>query len=68
MALSVFLNHHLRRESDSPTLGLGFLHQSADCVKDHLELAVVSTLQRVHLSTEESMATTIVTPVYVRNL
>ena len=34
-----------RRESDSPTLGLRLLHQTTYCVKDYLELAVVSILQ-----------------------
>ena len=38
-----FLVIKFRRESDSPTLGLGLHHQTTNCVKDHLELAVVSS-------------------------
>src|SRR5580698_3285426 len=43
--LRAFLVIKFRRESDSPTLRLGWHHQTTNCVKDHLELAVVSILQ-----------------------
>jgi hypothetical protein len=43
--LRAFLIIKFRRESDFPTLGLGLLHQTTNCVKDHLELPIVSILQ-----------------------
>jgi hypothetical protein len=50
MALPASLVIEFRRESDSPTLGLGLLHQTTNCVKDHFELAVVSISSSVNWS------------------
>src|SRR5579862_850594 len=41
-----FLFVDLSRETDSPALGLGLLHQATDRVKHHLELPIVLVLQR----------------------